>query len=205
MSETLATTATYDQIAAAYVARPGLVETMRATRRRFAARLRPGARVLDAGCGPAHETVLLRALGLQAIGLDRSRGMLAEARSRPNARAGDIPLLLGDMRRLPLLDDSLDGLWACASFLHIPKRDAPAVLGEFWRTLGPGGMLYVGVKRGDGERWIASNAWPPRFFAFYQPDELDEYLKAAGFTIAEHWQDGDPLGGDPWLGRFATT
>ncbi|HEU5103066.1 MAG TPA: class I SAM-dependent methyltransferase [Roseiflexaceae bacterium] len=197
MTETATTSAAYDQIAAEYAARPDLDDTMDAVRRRFAARLAAGARVLDAGCGPAHDTAALRRLGLSAIGLDRSCGMLAQARER------GLPLLLGDMRRLPVCSDSLDGLWACASFLHIPKRDGLAVLRELHRALRPGGLLFVGVKQGAGERWV-EHGGHRRFFSFYQEAELDALLEAAGFAIAERWTDPDSRGRpEAWIGRLS--
>src|SRR5262245_32105013 len=145
MTETQTTSATYDQVASDYAARsPSAVpETLATIRQRFAALLALGARVLDVGCGPGWEAARLRALGIRAYGLDRSRGMLAEA------RAWGVPLLLGDMRDLPVPNGLLDGLWVCASFLHIPKRDGPVVLCEFHRVLRPGGVLYIGVKEGD--------------------------------------------------------
>jgi len=199
MTETATTIATYDHIATEYAARPGLAELMDATRRRFAARLAPGARVLDVGCGPAHDTVALRELGLDVVGLDRSRGMLAQARV-----LGSRPLLLGDMRRLPVRAAALDGLWVCASFLHIPIRDAPAVLREFHRALRPGGVLFIGVKQGDGERWVEHQSGRRRFFIFYEEARLDALLSAAGFAICESWADPDAYGRpEAWIGRLA--
>ena len=198
MTETTTTSAAYDQIAAEYAARPDLDQVMDNVRRRFAARLEPGARVLDVGCGPAHDTAALRELGLSACGLDRSRGMLAQARSRA------VPLLLGDMRRLPVGDGALDGLWVCASFLHIPRRDGPVVLRELHRALRLGGLLFVGVKQGDGERWV-EHAGQRRFFSFYQQTELDRLLGSAGFAVAEGWTEPDPRGRpEAWIGRLAT-
>jgi ubiquinone/menaquinone biosynthesis C-methylase UbiE len=168
-------------------------------RQRFVARLAPGARVLDAGCGPGRDTAELRMLGLNACGIDRSRGMLAQARQR-----GQLPLLLGDRRRLPMPDSVLDGLWCCAAFLHIPKRDGLAVLREFRRALRPGGVLYLSVKQGDGERWHAGEYGLQRFFAYYQPGELDALLGESGFAIAESWADADSLGrAEAWLSRIA--
>jgi SAM-dependent methyltransferase len=148
------------------------------------------------GCGPAHDTARLRDLGLRALGLDRSRGMLAQ-------RAANVPVVLGDMRSLPVRAGALDGVWACASFLHIPKRDAAAVLGEFHRALRQDGILYVGVKRGDGERWVENAAGARRFFVFYQPQELDSLLRQAGLRIRESWIEDDSLGREPWVCRFA--
>jgi ubiquinone/menaquinone biosynthesis C-methylase UbiE len=197
MNETHTTSATYDQIAADYASHAWRGDALDASRRRFAARLATGARVLDVGCGPAHDTSGLRGLGLRAIGFDRSRGMLAQAR-------GDVPLLLGDMRRLPVRDGALDGLWVCASFLHIPKPDAPAVLRELRRVLRPGGVLFISIKLGQGQRWVAHGSGGQRFFAFYQEAELDALLAAAGFTVRESWLDADHLGRpEPWIARLA--
>jgi hypothetical protein len=112
--------------------------------------------------------------------------------------------MLGDMCALPLPACSLDGLWVCASFLHIPKRDGSAVLREFSRTLRSRGALYIGVKEGDGERWVEQRDGHRRFFAFYRADELDELLAAYGFTVVESWLDTDSLGRpERWINRIA--
>jgi ubiquinone/menaquinone biosynthesis C-methylase UbiE len=198
MNETYTTNATYDQIAADYAAQAGRNDALAESRRRFAARLAVGARVLDVGCGPAHDTAGLRDLGLRAIGFDRSRGMLAQARPH------QLPLLLGDMRQLPVRAGALDGLWVCASFLHIPKPDAPVVLRELRRVLRPSGVLFISIKRGQGQRWIVHGSGGQRFFVFYQEDELDALLTAAGFTVRESWLDADHLGRpEPWIARLA--
>jgi ubiquinone/menaquinone biosynthesis C-methylase UbiE len=203
MSETTITSATYDQIAADYAARWASGEELASARARFGALLGPGARVLDTGCGPGWDTVRLRELGLRACGLDRSRGMLNEARGR------GVPLLLGDMRALPLHDGALDGLWACASFLHIPKQDGPAVLREFRRALRSGGALYIGVKAGVGERWVEQgpaqqSPGQQRFFAFYQADEFDQLLADSGFRLLDGWINKDSRGRpEDWINRLA--
>jgi ubiquinone/menaquinone biosynthesis C-methylase UbiE len=198
MIETATTSATYDQIAADYAARWASAEVLASARSRFAARLVAGARVLDVGCGPGWDALRLRALGLRVSGLDRSRGMLAQARQR-----GDLPLVFADMRQLPVRDAALDGIWACASFLHIPKRAALDVLREFHRALRPGGALYIGVKRGTSERWVEHSGGRQRFFAFYQENELDLLLASAGFAICEGWIGDDMLGREPWINRLA--
>jgi ubiquinone/menaquinone biosynthesis C-methylase UbiE len=200
MVETEITSATYDQIAADYAARWSAGEPLAQARSRFAALLSPGARVLDAGCGPGWDTARLRDLGLRACGFDRSRGMLGQARER------DVPLALGDMRALPVRAGALDGLWACASFLHIPKSDGPAVLREFQRVLRPGGILYIAVKQGAGERWVEHSPGRQRFFVFYSPDELDRLLAKSGFAVLDGWLTEDSRGRpEGWINRLAIT
>ena len=199
MTETQTTSATYDVIAADYATRCLGAEVLESARRRFMARLAPGARVLDIGCGPGRDALRLQAMGLRVCGFDRSRGMLAQVREH-----GVIPLTLSDMRQLPVRDGACDGLWVCASFLHIPKRDALEVLRAFHQALRPDGMLYISVKKGDGERWVGKEPQVQRFFAFYQADELDDLLAAACFTVQEAWLNPDSLGRESWLNRLAS-
>ncbi len=199
MTETTTTSATYDHIAPNYAAQwSDKVEVLARQRAQFMAMLPPHARVLDVGCGPGHDTAQFRSRGLRAYGLDRSRGMPHEARQRT-----DVPLLLSDMRRLPFADDTFDGLWMSASFLHIPKRDNLAVFHELRRVLRPDGVLYIGVKAGDGERYVSDKAGRQRFFVFYQDDELDALLEKAGFAVRVRLRNADMLGREPWLNRFA--
>lgn len=195
MSETAAT---YDRKAATFAARWWDLRLDRALAA-FAARLRPGARVLDLGCGPGRDVRWLRELGLWAVGLDRSAGMLAEARSRVVA-----PFVQADMRALPFADGSLDGVWACASLLHVPRAEAPAVLAEVRRVL-EHGHLFLAVKRGEGETWVETEHGPV-FFAYYHPAEIELLVERAGFRVLERWEEADRAGRDhPWLNLLAWT
>jgi SAM-dependent methyltransferase len=191
-----ATTAAYDAAAEAYAERWAGVDTaVVEVVERFASELRPGALVLDLGCGPGRDLRWLARHGFRPVGLDRSGGMLGYTARH----ASGTPLICGDMARLPLCSDAVDGLWSCASFLHIPKREAPAVLAEFARVLRPGGLLGLTVKRGDGEGWTTTRG--RRFLAWWQPAELDAALAVAGFRVVWAAESPDPLGREPWLER----
>lgn len=66
MHETHTTSATYDRIAARYASRwADKVPILAQQRAQFVALLPPRARVLDVGCGPAHDAAQLQALGLR--------------------------------------------------------------------------------------------------------------------------------------------
>jgi arsenite methyltransferase len=97
-----------------------------------------GARVLDLGCGAGVTARHLRgALGLRAIGVDRSR----EALDRRSREDGAVPLLRASGSDLPLADGSVDAVLAeCSlSVMQEPGR----VLAECRRVLGPGGRLAI--------------------------------------------------------------
>ena len=48
--------------------------------------------------------------------------------------------------------DAYDGIWSCASLLHLPRREIPGALTRLWAALKPGGVMYVSFKEGRGER-----------------------------------------------------
>ncbi|MEU1131201.1 class I SAM-dependent methyltransferase [Streptomyces sp. NPDC005900] len=104
--------------------------------------LRPGARVLDAGCGTGRALPPLReAVGPTGVvlGADLTPAMLEAARRAGRDRAGQ--LLLADVERLPLRTGSLDAVFGAGLISHLPR---PAEdLRELRRVVRPGGLLAL--------------------------------------------------------------
>ncbi|MFN8483496.1 MAG: class I SAM-dependent methyltransferase [Anaerolineae bacterium] len=169
-------------------------------RTRFCALLPRGGRVLDLGAGSGWAARRMAADGFRAVALERSAGRVARARGD-----GALAFVLGDMRTLPFEAAVFDGVWACASLLHLSRREMPAALGGIRRLLREGGTLYVSMKAGEGEGWQSRGHDAARFFAYYGGDELDALLAEAGFQRVDGWTSPaspwDPT--HPWLSRFA--
>jgi hypothetical protein len=48
--------------------------------------------------------------------------------------------------------NEFDGVWACASLLHVPRKEIDDVLERIILALRPEGICYLSFKEGDGER-----------------------------------------------------
>jgi demethylmenaquinone methyltransferase / 2-methoxy-6-polyprenyl-1,4-benzoquinol methylase len=93
-----------------------------------------GSRVLDLACGTGDLCRVLEACGYRAVGVDRSAGMLAAART-PS------PLVRGDCLRLPVADGAVDGVvcgFALRNFLSLEP-----FLAECARVLRRGGRVAL--------------------------------------------------------------
>jgi SAM-dependent methyltransferase len=194
--ETRRTTAAYDRIAERYadfwrdrhvVERPLML---------FGGLLAESARVLDAGCGPGYDGALLRQRGFHVVGIDLSFGMVRTGRERYPG-----PYVQGDLRRIPLPAASMAGVWASASLLHLRRDEFYVALHECVRVLSPGGLLYISLREGEGERWVA-DVWGedvPRYYTYWQEEALDAALAAEGLTTVAGWRDvAEP---NIWLNR----
>lgn len=103
------------------------------------------APVADIGSGPGHVTARLHALGVPVFGVDISPGMVALARrAHPELR-----FHVGSMTSLDLPDETLGGIMALYSIIHVPDEQLPTVFAEFRRVLVPGGHVLLCFQSGD--------------------------------------------------------
>ncbi|MGH7846975.1 MAG: methyltransferase domain-containing protein, partial [Candidatus Binatia bacterium] len=103
----------------------------------------PGHRLLDIGCGVGDEVRAMARLAADrgnAVGLDNSRVMIAEATRRSEGSGLPAQFLVGDAEHLEFASESFDGCRSERTFMYL---DAGKALDEMIRVTKPGGSLVV--------------------------------------------------------------
>ncbi|MET8244878.1 class I SAM-dependent methyltransferase [Streptomyces sp. NPDC005202] len=138
--------------------------------------------VADLGSGPGHVTARLHALGLPVFGVDLSPRMVALARrTHPGLR-----FHVGSMTSLDLQDETLAGIAALYSIIHIPTDRLPPTFAEFHRTLLPGGCVLLAFQAGDDDHLHLSERFGHDMsldYYFRAPDAVAGTLAEAGFEL----------------------
>lgn len=159
--------------------------------------------LLDVGCGPGYDTGHFVASGWRTIGVDLSLNMILLGRQlKPILQTHEFAQ--ANMGRLPFAAASVAGIWLCASLLHVPKNQVPAVLSELHRVLLPHGVMCLSVKEGDREEWTQQSYGEaePRFFAYWQGEALDAVLQESGFDVIAGWFNESGVSSGRWVVRL---
>lgn len=145
--------------------------------------LKPGARVLDIGCGTgATVAYLIRERRCRAFGLDRSPVMVREA----GAAQFHPPITKGDAHWLPVADARLDAVFMECS-LSLTERPANVLL-ECRRVLKSGGWLILSDIYARNPLSAKTTEFGVRtcLFGAVGEEAAKELVTAAGFAI-HHW------------------
>ncbi len=150
------------------------------------ARLEPGARVLDAGCGTGVPTTRqLVEAGARVTGIDISPVMLELARENvPGAQFRLMDITDLDLHHEPALG-SFDAVVAFFSLLMLPRAQIPRELARLRGVLRPGGLLVLGMVEADVDNvpipFLGVSVHVSGFFL----EELQRLTAEAGFEILE--------------------
>jgi TDG/mug DNA glycosylase family protein len=189
------TRAVYESRARSWIARRDVDEPALAELVRFERLLPRGSRVADLGCGPGWFAERLAARGHSVVAMDFSRAMLRAAR-----RSGEsLELVRGDLARPPFAAESLAGVWAKNSYIHLPMRELPAALARLQRALRPGAPVTLSLldferarptKRERERGWLERRRLGEavlrgRLFTVPSPEFARDLLEGAGFRAIE--------------------
>ena len=128
--------------------------------------LEPGALILDFGCGSGRDTRYFLSKGYRVEAIDGSEELVKIARKNTGIEVKQ--MLFQDFNET----EKYDGIFACASILHVPYTELPDILTRISNALKPDGIFYTSFKYGEfeGER-------NGRYFTNMTEERFDNLLK----------------------------
>jgi len=136
--------------------------------------------VLDAGCGSGRDSKYFIEQGFQVSAFDASEILAKKA----SAYIGK-PVSVNTFNnfRSKLL---FDGIWACASLLHVTSKQLPHAFDNLTKQLKSGGVFYCSFKYGDND--IEQNG---RYFTNSNEQRLTQFVKNTDLIIKNIWLTND--------------
>ncbi len=149
-------------------------------------------RILDFGCGSGRDTKYFLEKGFHVDAVDGSEELCKIASRYTGTEVRQ--MLFSELDAV----DRYDGIWACASILHLPKREQGAVLRKMAAALKSDGVIYTSFKYGEfeGER-------NGRFFTDFTAETFTDCIRGIErLQVEECWITDDVRpgrGDEKWL------
>jgi SAM-dependent methyltransferase len=169
----------YDRNGARFFADSAYADLAR-THSRFLAHVRDGGAILEAGCGSGRDALAFSKAGYAVTAFDGSARMVELAR----AHSG-LPVV--HMRFEDVVwHDTFDGIWSCASLLHVARSELPGVMARLADALKPGGAWFMSFKYGTTDRFANE-----RYFTDMDEALVLDAIRVAGLDPVDIWISSD--------------
>ena len=141
-------------------------------------------RIMDLGCGSGRDVKWFRDHGYDARGLDASEKLVQIAQKR-----FDIPVEVGCIEDW-VSEEPIDGIWCCASLMHLTVSEAEKFVSNLSHNLKSGGAIFVSVKTGIETGYDSAG----RYLKDYTEHDICTLLgNAKGVHIKKVWYTNDSL------------
>ena len=158
----------------------------------FCTYLKPSSHILDFGCGAGRDTKFFLQKGYQVTAIDGSEEICAAASAYTGISVRK--LLFQELEDIALYD----AVWACASILHVPRKEQPDIFRRMIRALKAEGLIYTSFKYGSFEGFRGE-----RYYTDFDEDSFTDFIKAfPELSIKKMWVTGDVRPGrsnEKWL------
>lgn len=150
------------------------------------------ARILDFGCGSGRDTKFFLDCGYQVDAIDGSMELCRAASEYTGIHVKH--MLFQELTEV----EKYEGIWACASILHVKKVELPDIVRKMSLATKENGIIYVSFKYGDyeGER-------NGRYFTDMTEISMKELLDDfPELEVEKQWITGDVRAGrgdERWL------
>lgn len=143
-------------------------------RNKFIGYIPDGGRILDVGCGSGRDSKAFIKEGFSVVAFDASREMCKRASELLGQEVWQIRF--DEMS----FEEEFDGVWACASLLHVGEKELPEVLSKIYSSLKNNGTFYASFKYGEGVTQRGD-----RVFIDFTEESLKTILEKKGFEVVK--------------------
>lgn len=159
---------------------------------KFLSYLKDHASILDFGCGSGRDTRYFLDHGYNVTAIDGSKEICIEATKYTGISVKQ--MLFDELDE----ENIYDGIWACASILHLPKKNLENVFDKMSKALKKEGIIYTSFKYGDFE-----GKRKDRYFTDFTQETFTNFIfKIPQLKMKEIWITGDVRegrGDERWL------
>jgi hypothetical protein len=120
--------------------------------------------------------------GYEVVAFDAAEAMVRLARERVGNRAAVHLMQFQDLQ----WRNEFDGIWTCASLLHVPQASFGDIARRLAAALRPGGAWYMSFKVGTGQRVTSG-----RLFVDHDEETLRLSLETTPVAITDTWVSMD--------------
>jgi SAM-dependent methyltransferase len=133
------------------------------------------ARLIELGSAFGRDAAYIASKGFDVECTDAVPGFVSHLQAR-GFKARQFNALIDN------LADRYDLILANAVMLHFNRDEFAAVLGKLLGSLKAGGRFAFSLKKGSGESWSEEKIGAPRFFRYWEQQDLASVLRKAGFA-----------------------
>ncbi len=185
----------YTQNAADFIASTKNVD-MSSIQNEFISLLSPSSLILDLGCGSGRDSLAFLQKGFSVEAADACKEFCDAAKRLTSEFMSSIQIFQMDFSELSAVQ-KYDGVWACASLLHVSKKELPQILKKIEEALKTDGIFYCSFKWGnfEGER-------NGRYFSDFTEGELCSVIeRTTDLKKIRVWQtkDARPERNEIWI------
>ncbi|PIW18046.1 SAM-dependent methyltransferase [bacterium (Candidatus Blackallbacteria) CG17_big_fil_post_rev_8_21_14_2_50_48_46] len=160
-----------------------------------------GGLILDYGCGSGRDSLAFAKAGYEVLAIDPCPEFIAYLENQADQnQIKNLEVRLGSLEEVSE-KERFDGVWACASLLHLPKHALTQTLIGLAQHLIKGGVLYASFKKGTFE-----GGRNGRYFTDMEPGKLENLIHTIqDFELKKIWltEDIRPERVESWVNLLA--